>query len=187
MKQLIENLESIGRITEQDLSWLKDNIAYRSVRKGTQLLRAGETQNEIWYNVCGLFKYYYIDPEGNEKIKFFCEENRFVFSISALLEKKSSRFYIEALEDAELYVLPAAAVVQTICRDGLWHEVFHHYLIESILIKEEREADLLLLDGPARYRKFVRNNPRLCQRLKQYEIAAYLGMNPAHLSRIKEK
>lgn len=187
MDQLIENLQRIGELSEQNLCWLKKNITRKSVRKGTLLLRAGETQNEIWFNTSGLFKYYYIDREGNEKIKHFCEENRFIFSISALLENKSSRFFIEALEDADLLVLPSAAVAQTICGDGLWHDVFHHYLMESILQKEEREADFLLLDGPNRYRKFLKNYPGLNKRLKQYEVAAYLGMNPAHLSRIKEK
>ena len=44
-----------------------------------------------------------------------------------------------------------------------------------------------MLDAKARYYKFMREKPGLINRIPQYYIAAYLGIKPQSLSRIRKE
>jgi CRP-like cAMP-binding protein len=57
----------------------------------------------------------------------------------------------------------------------------------QLRIKEEKEL-LLLTGGPeARYQHFLRSFPALDARVPDHQIAAYLGITPISLSRIRKR
>lgn len=158
----------------------------KNIQKGTILLKPGQEQWFIWFNSKGLFKYYYIDFEGTERIKHFAVEDDFILSISAILENINSKFFIEAMENAVIVEIPTDFILRMIKQSSNWNRLFNLELIKSLLKKEEREAELLLEKAESRYLNFIKNYPDLANRLKIYEIAAYLGINHAHLSRIRK-
>ena len=55
------------------------------------------------------------------------------------------------------------------------------------LAKERREIEIATLDATARYDALVRAHPELDQAIPLYEIAAYLGITPTQLSRIRRR
>lgn len=184
---LLTELSKSAPLDSLQISWLQNNSKPLTSGKRTILLKPEERQERIWLNCRGLLKYYYIDYDGNERIKHFCSENNFVLSVSAFYKQETSRFFIETLEDTELVELPASEFLKESSPGGIWYDVFHKYLLESLLEKEKREEDFLLLNAAERYSKFVSENPTLASRLRQYEISSYLGIDPAHLSRIRAK
>lgn len=185
IETVINYLSQFKHLNQIEIEWLENHATIKKISKGDIILNAGDEQEYISFNLKGLFKYYYIDYSGKERIKYFCCENNFILSIGALLERKQSPFFIEALEDATVLQLPAKLLNIEFNKSGLWHDLFHNYLVKSILEKEQREADFLMLDGETRYKNFITKNPNYINRLKQYEIASYLGLDPAHLSRIR--
>jgi hypothetical protein len=58
-----------------------------------------------------------------------------------------------------------------------------HWIIE----KEPIEISLRHDSATTRYADFVRQQPQLLKRLKQHHIAAYLGIAPESLSRMKKQ
>lgn len=170
-----------------DIEVVRQNCVEKSIKKSTVLLKQKERQSFIWFNSKGLFKYYYIDFEGNEKIKHFAVENDFVLSISALIENEESKFFIEAMEDAVIVEIPVQLFWGKVKESQVWKDMFNKQLVASILRKEEREAELLIENAENRYLNFLKKYPELANRLKIYEISAYLGINHAHLSRIRRK
>jgi CRP-like cAMP-binding protein len=53
--------------------------------------------------------------------------------------------------------------------------------------KEKREREFLLFDAEARYQSFLKSYPGLEKRVKQHQIASYLGITNVSLSRIRRK
>ena len=53
------------------------------------------------------------------------------------------------------------------------------------VLKEKREAELLLDNAQERYQQFLEDYPDLEGRIAQYHIASYLGVTPESLSRIR--
>jgi len=66
--------------------------------------------------------------------------------------------------------------------------VFKNHLVENVFFNiTEHNADLATLDAKERYYKFMREKPDLINRVPQYYIAAYLGITPQSLSRIRKE
>ena len=53
--------------------------------------------------------------------------------------------------------------------------------------KEQRETELLILDAEKRYSSFLESHDAIKDRISGKDIAGYLGINPATLSRLKKK
>ncbi|MEZ4743900.1 MAG: hypothetical protein R3B45_15885 [Bdellovibrionota bacterium] len=53
--------------------------------------------------------------------------------------------------------------------------------------RDSREKTLLIESAAERYQSFLQQHASLKDRLLEYDIASYLGINPATLSRIKRK
>jgi CRP-like cAMP-binding protein len=172
----------LGEAAEE---WILARGSIMDIPKGRVVLRAGERIETVFFVLKGLFKYYYIGPDGEERIKHFVDEGNFVLSVSSFLERGSSRFFIQALEGSTALAFPAEELRDRARPGGILNRAFEEYLVRSLLEKEEREADFLFMDGKERYESFMKRKPGLAARLRQFEIAAYLGIDPAHLSRIR--
>lgn len=57
----------------------------------------------------------------------------------------------------------------------------------QLRIKEEKELLLLTESPQARYQHFLRSFPALEARVPDHQIAAYLGITPISLSRIRKR
>jgi CRP-like cAMP-binding protein len=58
-----------------------------------------------------------------------------------------------------------------------------HWIVE----KEPEEISLRHDTAAVRYANFVQHDPALARRLKQHHIAAWLGISPESLSRLKKE
>jgi hypothetical protein len=61
------------------------------------------------------------------------------------------------------------------------------YTETSFMSYARHGADLAMLSGKQRYYKFMQEKPHLINRIPQYYIAAYLGIKPQSLSRIRKE
>ncbi len=100
------------------------------------------------------------------------------------LQRTESLLYLQALEDTTLLVIDHATYTELLARHVGWQVTARKLAELLFIIKEKREAELLLLSAPERYARFRRDFPGLEQRVNQYHIASYLGITPESLSRI---
>lgn len=182
-KQFIEG-QGVTSLNIQEL--IGEALFEKTVRKGEYFLRAEENMNQVGFVCSGLFRYFYIDPQGREATKFFVAESDFVLSFAALMQGRAP-FFIEALEDSSLLCVETKRLLQLIGDDPQWLRLYTTLLEQSYLIKEQREADFLFLSGTQRYVKFLRENPGLAERIPLKYLAGYLGITPVSLSRIRKK
>ncbi|WP_207425154.1 Crp/Fnr family transcriptional regulator [Pedobacter sp. SYSU D00535] len=159
----------------------------RSYNRGERFVVAGEIPRQMGFVVKGLFRYVYLDRDGNEFTKNFLPEGSFLASYSAMAQQQSSWFSIESLEDSEILRFDYAAWKRLSSESLNWEKFLRKTIEKAFFIKERRERDLLLLDAETRYLEFVREHPSLEKRVKQHMVASYLGIKPESLSRIKKR
>ena len=176
-----------SNIPKKELTKAKDVFSFREIKKGDFFIKAGEIPGCIAFNVSGLFRYYYINSNGVEFTKHFCLKNNFIASYSSILLSEESKFFIEAMEDSKILVADFKLWEKLLDSHFCW-QVLARKIIENVYIMmEKRESRLLLEDAKTRYIKFLKEYPMLKDRVKQYHIASYLGINPVTLSRIRSK
>lgn len=168
------------------LDHLAHHFQYMEISKGHHYLMQGSYEERIAFVAKGIFRYYYLTPQGEDITKHFSAEKSFVCSYAAMIYQRPSAYGIVAEEDAVVLVIHKDQYLQLIEVHRSWERMARKYTEHIYNMKELREASLLLLDAKQRYREFMAQYPDLAGRLKQRHIATYLGIHPVSLSRISK-
>ena len=164
---------------------LKEGIP-RTFPKGTIISHQGKEMTTMYYIKKGIVRGYYINEEGKEVTKCFSSEGE-LFGVEGFLYERKATYFIEALEDLQCIALPYVVVKGWMNKDMDNIIIANKMIIEALEIMEDRAKALLLKDASERYQSFQKQYSNIATRLKQKNVASYLGIDEASLCRIKKK
>ena len=171
---------------EAENAWAK-LLRRRLYRKDEDFIRAGDVPVTFAFVVEGLFYQHYAGPDGGLVVKYFFPENRIAASVSATLLGEPSLFTITAIEESTVLEYDFAAFKKLVAEFPDIAAFYIRYMERHWIIeKEPGEISFRHDDAQKRYRDFIRREPELHKRLKQHHIAAWLGITPESLSRIRK-
>lgn len=140
-------------------------------------------RQEIYYICQGLCRSYYLDKDGNDVTRFFILEGDFCFTEVQILSQKSD-LCIETLEDCDGLVFQIRDL--DLLQDWVFmKDAYIEALKSNLRYKLRRESGFLLGSATERYLEFQLRYPGLEQRVRQSQLASYLGITPTSLSRIR--
>lgn len=148
------------------------------------LLHQGQVAEEIYFLVSGICHSCYLTEKGKEFSKEFYWENDWLIGFESLIKQQASPYLLESLTPCTMISLPIAALRQW--RDEK-HSIYLKLLETQLMYKENKERFMLLYSPEERYQLFCQHYPELLERLNDYQVAAYLGITPISLSRIKNR
>ncbi|RYZ21129.1 MAG: Crp/Fnr family transcriptional regulator [Chitinophagaceae bacterium] len=183
---LLKRLTAYGPLSAESQAAITAVLRPKTYPRNSYMIRAGQRPRTVAFVCSGLFSQYFTTDNGDVIIKRFFPEGYLCSSIAALISGKPSDFSIKALEDSSVleydfetfrsltrtYPDMAAAYI------GYLEQ---HWVVE----KEPLEISLRYETARTRYIDFLRQFPSLEPRLRQHEIASYLGVTPTQLSRIR--
>ena len=154
---------------------------------GEHLFAQGDFDSNVYIVKSGLLKAYYIRSDGKEHIKSFLPEGSIIGSMVALLDADPCSFSLVALEASAVIGLPFARLKQAAAQDASLANVLIDFLSEYGKRKERREFELLSLPPEERYSVLLETMTNVSDRVSQADLAAYIGVTPQALSRIKRR
>lgn len=173
-------------LTDEEKVVLDRLIPVRKFEKGTILLREGQVSRECYFTIQGCVRSYQI-LEGEERTTAFLVEGEPVASLVSYLNNSPANHYFECVEDSLLAVLgyeqeqelyQKYPKFEALCRNSIEQEFGKQQLVlQNYLTKNPEE----------RYRMLLETRPELLQRVPQYHLASFLGVQPESLSRIKKR
>lgn len=169
-----------------DFVRLDPQIRTRKLDKGEYLLREGEVCTYIGFIIKGCFRIFVIKEDKEITFDFFVE-NRAIADYESYFCKRPTQFYFQAIEPSEILILNDA------CLHLLFEEAengqrLQRIVVENLFFRFRDKLLSLYLDKPEeRYRKLLQTEPNLLQRVPQYYLASYLGIEPESLSRLKRR
>lgn len=181
--------QHIAQCTQQtvDFDTVLDFFEATSFPKRYVLLRAGEVCRFEGFVLEGCVKTYFIEPNGAEVILTFATENWWVSDLVSFEEQKPARFYIETLEDTEMLLLDRSSKAALLEKFPQLERMFRLMVQRHLASYQNRLYETVSLTAEERYAHFIAQFPDLLQRVPQYQIAAYLGMSPEFLSKIRRR
>ena len=155
-------------------------------RKGEHLVFQGQTTQNIFFVLSGLLVQYHVGDGGEAIVKRFFLEQSFAASTSALLNESLSDFSIKALEPVSVWQYDFRKF-KSLVRDYPEIAAFYIAYMERhwIVEKEPLEVSFRTDDARRKYARFLETYPGLERRIRQHEVAAFLGITPTQLSRIR--
>ncbi|NIF05207.1 Crp/Fnr family transcriptional regulator [Chryseobacterium sp. Tr-659] len=184
--EFLKQINQYYPLSEETINALLNICTEDKYSKNDLLLESGSMARYYYFLKSGLVGYYTVDEKGESIYKIFFEENSFIASTAAIIKNQPSDFNIIALEDCSVIKYPVKAYRELLEQ---YHDLalFHMYYLEKnwVVKKEPLEVSLKYETAKQRYLLLL-ENLSLYNRLKQNQIASYLGITPTQLSRIKK-
>lgn len=158
-----------------------------AISQGDHLFRQGDSNSHIYLVNQGMLKAYYLRADGKEHIKSFLPEGSIIGSMVALMDEAPCTFSLVAVEDTTLIAMPFNQLRQAARADLALANALVDFLSFYGKRKERREFELLSLAPEDRYALLLETMPEVARRVSQADLAAYIGVTPQALSRIKRR
>lgn len=180
------HLAHFVRLTEEEFQQMYQLAKVIHIPKGEVLFREGQRSDHLYFVVEGLLKYFYM-VDGEERIGQFFFENAWAGDLYSFLSREASKMSIGAIENSTLLAWSYDTMQQLYDANHKF-ERFGRLMVEHIFVSsQQRSASFLTLSHAERYELIVKTRPKVIARVPQYMIAAYLGIKPESLSRIRKK
>ncbi|MFY2510440.1 Crp/Fnr family transcriptional regulator [Vibrio pectenicida] len=183
IKNFKQQLADTG-FSEHDINQLIDCAKLIELPTRHILLNQGQVAEEIFFLIEGVCHSAYLTDKGKEFSKEFYWEEDWIIGFEGLIKRQPSPYLLESLTSCVLFSLPIKTLDDW--RDNR-HRIYLKLLETQLMYKENKERFVLLYTPKERYELFCQHYPHLPHRLTDYHIAAYLGITPISLSRIKKR
>lgn len=158
---------------------------FRSVKKGTILLKEGQQSNDSYFVLKGCLRKYYI-IDGEEKTTAFYTEMD-ALTPHCVISNTPSEYYIGCTEDTILTVSDSDMGVEVNSKFPKF-DIMCRILSEELLAKQQINFDEFKTSSPEqRYLNLLESRPDLIQRVPQHQLASFLGIKPQSLSRLRAR
>jgi CRP/FNR family transcriptional regulator, anaerobic regulatory protein len=158
----------------------------QTIEKDEYLFSEGEICKFAGFILKGCFRVFLL-KDGKEITVDFFLENRPIADYESYFRKRPTPFYFQAIEHSELLILNSS------CLDLLFEEPHNgqrlqRIFVETLFFRFRNKLLSLYADDPeTRYLTLLQTEPELVQRVPQYHLASYLGIEPESLSRLKRR
>lgn len=171
---------------DSNSAWLQE-ISLKSFAVDDYLVRAGDIDDSLYLLQSGLVRLFYTTPDGRERNKAFFRAGQLTGPVSAAMTGSAAPFSIQAMEPLEALSFPYSAMSTAAEKDLAIARAIQQMLAEAFIRNEQREAMLLTCNAEQRYQWLLDNEAGLTERIAQFHIASYLGIDAVSLSRLKRK
>jgi CRP-like cAMP-binding protein len=188
MEDIWEKIDRYVSLSAESKAALEKILKKKVFKKHDFFLSEGQVPRTVAFVAEGLFSQYHTSDKGDVIIKRFFPEGYFLASTSALLKKAPSLFTIQALEPSTVLEYNFQEFKELTEKQADIAAFYIRYMeIHWIIEKEPLEISFRYDSARSRYLDFLKSFPSLESRLKQHQIASYLGVTPTQLSRIRKE
>ena len=182
---LFDFISKYVSLTDDEKNAILSLDIFRSIKKGTTLLKEGQKSKDSYFVLKGCIRTYYVLDSEEKTTAFYTEME--ALTPPCVISKTPSEYYVSCIEDTILTVSNSDMEVEinskfpkfeTICR----------ILAEELLAKQGIDFDEFKTSSPEqRYLNLIQKRPDLLQRVPQHQLASYLGIKPQSLSRLRAR
>ncbi len=184
---LVAHLRTIHPLSAEALHQMRPLFSRRTLARREHFAVAGTRQRTVGLLEEGYVRAYYTTADGKEYNKHLFIGPAIIGDYASLITGLPVELPQQSLSDCVVWVAEYHAVTELEPRLPELVQ-FHRRFAEAMYLeKERRELQLATQPAAERYADFRRQFPGIEDHLPQYEIAAYLGITPTQLSRIRAR
>lgn len=177
-------LDQFVKLSEADYAQLKERIKVKQYHKKELMIKAGETEQHLYFVTKGLIRQYF--NLGKEDVIIdIISEGTITGSVTSFLSGSPSRYFMETMEPTTVFALSKQSLEELYLSDNKWERFGRILTAHFFLLQERHILDNIRLTMKERVINFVRENSDLVMRVPQKYLASYLDIKPETFSRMK--
>lgn len=173
------------------LADLLSGLSPQDFPAGSNLVRPGAVDEGLWWIDAGLVRLYSLSASGIGRNHDFIEPGQWAFASLTWNDGElccgGAALGLEALEATVARRLPLATLQQARASSPAIARWVADEMMRDGARRLQREASLLQASAEQRYVALLAQRPQLAGRIAQHHIAAWLGITPVGLSRIRAR
>lgn len=171
-------------LKNEEIELLVEKTIANTYKKGTVLLKEGQTSTKCYMVLEGCVREYLI-KDGLQKSTAFYTEGESLTPIGK--DGKPSKHYLVCEEDCILTISDKSFEEEIRGLLPRLDDVFQDIALAKINQAKEEWSEFVSSSPEERYLNLLEKKPSLLNRLPHHHIASYLGMKPQSLSRIRKR
>ena len=187
---LITNLNNLAKqngveISVELLGEIVSLSVFKVVNKGEIIRNVMDENNTAALVLSGMCRAYYVDEEGNDITRGFSIPGTLCMD-EGIFGYPESIVTWETIEETTLMIFDVTNIKKIIYENDEIKNIYITLLENALRYKIYRENGFLVENATERYLHFKKMYPMICDRVKQHQLASYLGIKPESLSRIRK-
>ena len=186
MEQLRQAIQQMIDATEAEMEGFLSRCYTKSFKKKSYLSEPRQIVNEVFFVTKGIIRIIIVDRSGVEHTTHFALEHQFISDYTSYLQNTPAAYYLQALEEVEVIVMPRAAIEWGYehMKDG---QKMGRLIAEFYFTYNDTRIQHRYSKTPKeRYDMINQVFPNIHNRAPQHMIASYIGITSVHLSRLKK-
>lgn len=172
-------------ISQEILGEVVHISVFKVVNKGDIIRNIKDENTTAALVLGGMCRAYYVDEDGNDITRGFSIPGTLCMD-EGLFGYPESNVTWETIEETTLMIFDAAKMKDIIMKNDELKNIYIMLLENALRYKMYRENGFLVENATERYLHFRKMYPMICNNVKQYQLASYLGIKPESLSRIRK-
>lgn len=176
------------QISEEAIDLIMQKGICMCLNKGTPLIRERDVEHYLYYIEKGCCRFFTTRERDAEEITFqFAFEGEFINSLHSFKTGQPSAFTIETLAPCEIWAFHKKHWENLIEKAPSIKQLFQEILEELFIAKLQREMQMLKYSPEELYLLLITTNPIIFREVPLKYIAAYLGITPQSLCRLRNR
>lgn len=184
--EIVKLISRYLTLNDEEANAFAKCIPIQPFKKGDLLLKEGQISRDSYFVIHGCVRKYYI-IDGEERTTEFYIEDESIASLQSYKNKTPANHYFECVEDCRLAVLNYDKEQELFQRVPKYESLCRMTMEQDFGEQQEALAKFITSSPEERYKHLLETRADLLQRVPQYHLASYLGVQPESLSRIRKR
>lgn len=183
----LSNIKKLIPLSEADCDLIDRTWRRVKLTKKENLFERGEITKDAALVISGCLRSFSIDENGFEHIMQFAPTNWWITDMYSFISQKPGDLSVQAIMDSEVVLLSRKDQLMLFDKIPALERYFRILTENSLVAYRQRLIDNLSLSAKQRYANFCQTFPTLINDVPQKLIAAYIGVTPEFLSKMRSE
>lgn len=184
-KPILDNICKNIKLTDDEKEIIIQKLRPLTLKRKQHLVFEQQISRDVAFVINGCLRSYSVDENGFEHILQFAPKDWWITDMYSFISGKKGFLNVEAIKNSEVLLLNRKDQMFLFDKIPALERHFRILTENSLVNSRQRIIEAMSLTAKERYKNFCNQYPSLINDIPQKYVAAYIGVTPEFLSKMR--